>query len=142
MAKNNLALTRYVRSLSKEGEIVNILIGGPKGSGKSTLPYQYAAVNSLPFVVIEVGLLSEASQIFGTTILKDGRTEYQEGLFTQAITMPGCVIHLQEINRIESDKTLNALFSVLDDQQRQIWVDEGSKNYEVSPWRVVLGHHE
>ena len=131
ISKNNQTLTRYVRNLTKKGEILNTLIKGPKGSGKSTLPMQYAAIHKLPYVTIEVGLLSEASQVFGSLILEDGQTHYKEGLFTKAISIPGCVIHLQEINRIESDKTLNALFGVLDDQQRQVWIDETQKSYKV-----------
>jgi nitric oxide reductase NorQ protein len=57
-------------------------------------------------------------------VLKDGATSYQPGLFVKAITTPNAVVHLEEINRPETDKALNAIFSVLDDSTRGIWLDE------------------
>ena len=55
--------------------------------------------------------------------LKGGETYYQEFLFPKAISTPGCVIHLEEINRPENPKALNMLFSVLA-EDRQVWSDE------------------
>jgi nitric oxide reductase NorQ protein len=83
--------------------------------------------------VVEVGLLSESKEIFGTVDLKDGQTIYTPGLFTQAIQTPNAIIHLQEFNRPENDKTLNALFSILDPRQRQIWIDDLQKYIKVAP---------
>ena len=65
--------------------------------------------------------------------LKDGATTYVPGLFTEAITTPNAVVHLQEINRPENDKALNAIFSVLDDTYRAIWIDELQKTLKVAP---------
>ena len=115
------------------GRNPNILVAGPQGTGKSELPVQYAATRNRPFAVLEVGRLSDPSQIFGFMDLKDGNTVYVKGLFTEAITTPNCVIHLQEINRPENDKALNALFSVLDDNQRSIWIDEIQDYVRVAP---------
>jgi nitric oxide reductase NorQ protein len=74
-------------------------------------------------VTFQVGLLSEAGQLFGQQRLKDGETFYQSFLFPKAIRVPGCVIHLEEINRSENPHALNELFSVLS-EERSIWIDE------------------
>jgi nitric oxide reductase NorQ protein len=71
----------------------------------------------------QIGLLLESGQLFGQTRLKQGETYYQEFLFPKAIQTPGCIVHLEEINRTESPHALNELFSVLS-EDRSIWVDE------------------
>jgi nitric oxide reductase NorQ protein len=118
------ALIEVIRKRQTRGEIVNVLITGKQGTGKSKFCEQYAAQTKSPYAVLEIGLLGDPRQIFGYTILKDGKTEFVKGLFTEAITTPNCVIHLQEINRPESDRALNAIFSVLDATQRKVWIDE------------------
>jgi nitric oxide reductase NorQ protein len=71
----------------------------------------------------QVGLLLESGQLFGQQRLKGGETYYQEFLFPKAIQTPGCVVHLEEINRSETPHALNELFSVLS-EDRSIWIDE------------------
>jgi nitric oxide reductase NorQ protein len=102
---------------------VNILVAGKQGCGKSTLVRQFAAKNKRPLATFQIGILSEPGQLFGEYRLKGGETFYQKFLFPQAIQTPGCVIHLEEINRPEHPKALNMLFSVLSDE-RQAWTDE------------------
>ncbi len=124
ISKGNKALLDAVDKITSTGRNINVLVRGPQGSGKSELVTQYAATRNRPLAVLEVGRLSESNQIFGFMYLKDGKTEYVPGLFTKAITTPNCVVHLQEFNRPENDKALNAIFSVLDDSQRSVWLDE------------------
>ena len=102
---------------------VNLLVAGKQGCGKSTLVKQFAARNKRPLATFQIGILSEPGQLFGEHRLKDGETYYQQFLFPQAIQTPGCVIHLEEINRPEHPKALNMLFSVLA-EDRQVWLDE------------------
>jgi nitric oxide reductase NorQ protein len=102
---------------------VNILITGNQGCGKSTLVRQFACIHNRPMATFQVGLLLESGQLFGQQRLKDGETYYHEFLFPRAIQTPGCVVHLEEINRSESPHALNELFSVLS-EDRSIWVDE------------------
>jgi nitric oxide reductase NorQ protein len=102
---------------------VNVLVAGKQGCGKSTLVRQFAARNRRPLATFQVGILSEPGQLFGEHRLKNGRTYYQEFLFPKAIQTPGCVIHLEEINRPEHPKALNMLFSVLS-EDRSVWIDE------------------
>ena len=102
---------------------VNTLITGNQGCGKSSLVRQFSAIYSRPMATFQIGLLLESGQLFGQTRLKEGETYYREYLFPKAIQTPGCVIHLEEINRTESPHALNELFSVLS-EDRSIWIDE------------------
>lgn len=102
---------------------VNVLVAGKQGCGKSTLVRQFAARNNRPLATFQVGILSEPGQLFGEHRLRDGQTYFQPFLFPQAIQTPGCVIHLEEINRPEHPKALNMLFSVLS-EDRSVWTDE------------------
>jgi len=114
-----------LNSLEKlsEKHPVNILVIGRQGCGKSSLIHQFASYYHRPFVVFQIGQLSEPGQLFGEHALKGGDTYYQEFLFPKAITTPNCVIHLEEINRPEHPKALNELFSVLS-ENRSIWSDQ------------------
>jgi len=102
---------------------VNILVAGKQGCGKSSLIRQFASHFKRPLATFQMGLLSESGQLFGEQRLKEGKTYFQEFLFPKAITTPGCVIHLEEINRSENPKALNELYSVLS-EDRSIWIDE------------------
>ncbi len=102
---------------------VNILTTGTQGCGKSTLVRQFAHIYRRPMATFQVGLLLESGQLFGQQRLKGGETYYQEFLFPKAIQTPGCVVHLEEINRSETPHALNELFSVLS-EDRSIWIDE------------------
>ena len=88
---------------------VNILVAGKQGCGKSSLIRQFASHFKRPLATFQMGLLSESGQLFGEQRLKEGKTYFQEFLFPKAITTPGCVIHLEEINRSENPKALNEL---------------------------------
>jgi nitric oxide reductase NorQ protein len=111
-----------IEALSKRHP-VNLLIAGKQGCGKSTLVKQFAARHKRPEATFQIGILSEPGQLFGEHRLKDGETYYQQFLFPQALQTPGCVIHLEEINRPEHPKALNMLFSVLA-EDRRVWLDE------------------
>jgi len=102
---------------------VNVLVAGKQGCGKSTLVRQFAARNRRPLATFQIGILSEPGQLFGEHRLEGGETRYQEFLFPRAVQTPGCVIHLEEINRPEHPKALNMLFSVLA-EDRRVWMDE------------------
>jgi nitric oxide reductase NorQ protein len=114
-------LDRFARMSEKHP--VNILTTGNQGCGKSTLVRQFAHIYQRPMATFQVGLLLESGQLFGQQRLKGGETFYQEFLFPKAIQTPGCVIHLEEINRSETPHALNELFSVLS-EDRSIWIDE------------------
>ena len=128
----NINLLNAVQKMSESGEITNVLVTGPQGTGKSELVNQFSAKHNRPLAVFEVGRLAESTEIFGQLLLEDGNTHYEEGLFTKAIQQENAVIHLQELNRPETDKALNALFSVLDPTFRSIYIDEMKRDVRVA----------
>jgi nitric oxide reductase NorQ protein len=99
------------------------MVTGSQGCGKSSLVRQFAAIYGRPLATFQVGLLAESGQLFGQQRLQSGETYFKEFLFSKAIQTPGCVIHLEEINRSETPHALNELFSVLS-EDRSIWIDE------------------
>lgn len=109
----------------------NVLVKGKQGMGKSELAEQFAASLKRPFASFSVGILAESGQLFGQQTLKDNNVTYQQFLFTDALQVNNAVILLDEINRAENPKALNALFSVLDDR-RFIWLDEVQKRVDVA----------
>lgn len=117
-----LSILKIIHTISKKHP-VNVLVAGRQGCGKSSIVNQYAAVYQKPMATFQVGILSEPGQLFGEYALENGETRYKQFLFPQAIQTPGCVIHLEEINRPEHPKALNMLFSILSDD-RQVWMDE------------------
>lgn len=117
-----MTLLDKVHKISKKHP-VNVLVAGKQGCGKSSIVKQYAAVHQAPLATFQVGILSEPGQLFGEYALEGGETKYKQFLFPQALQTPGCVIHLEEINRPENPKALNMLFSILSDD-RQVWMDE------------------
>ncbi len=119
--ENKKNLERF--NIMSKNHPVNILATGNQGCGKSTLVRQFANIFQRPLATFQIGLLLESGQLFGQQRLKSGETYYQEFLFPKAIQTPGCVIHLEEINRSESPHALNELFSVLS-EDRSIWIDE------------------
>lgn len=126
-------LLKYVDGVTEKHKNINVLIRGLSGCGKSELVAQFAATRNRPLAVLEVGRLSESSQIFGSKSIENGSIVYKPGLFTEAIQTENAVIHLQEINRSETDKALNAIFSVLDETFRRIWLDELGRTVKVAP---------
>jgi nitric oxide reductase NorQ protein len=132
ISENHSRILEYVDKETDKGHNVNVMVKGLSGCGKSELPTQYAATRNRPLAVIEVGRLSEATQIFGSRVLDDGKIVYKPGLFTQALKTPNCVVHLQELNRPENDKALNAIFSVLDETFRAVYLDEADELVEVA----------
>jgi len=122
LPENVIESMNRVRLLS-DRHPVNVLVAGKQGCGKSTMVRQFAARNKRPLATFQIGMLSEPGQLFGEHALKDGETYFRKFLFPDAIQTPGCVIHLEEINRPEHPKALNMLFSILS-EDRSLYTDE------------------
>jgi nitric oxide reductase NorQ protein len=135
VSRENTRLLKIIDARAKRGENCNVLVSGMQGSGKSELITQFAATRTRPLCIVQIGRLSGADEIYGRIDLRanpDGSsyTEYIPSQFTEALQTPNAVIHLEEINRGESDKALNAIYSVL--QERKIWIDELGKAIHVA----------
>lgn len=92
----------------------NVLLTGPSGFGKTTIAKTVADKLGKKFVKVDVSLITEPQEIFGSLSLVNGSTEFTETPFVNAITEGGCVVLLDEINRAYPN-ILNPLLPLLDD---------------------------
>jgi len=107
-----------VHELSQENGIANVIVTGSQGNGKTSLGLQFAATYNRPCVVIDFGGLQEPQQLFLTVRLLEGEqgsfTDFQPSSFVIGVERENCVVILDELNRPESARVLNALFPFLD----------------------------
>lgn len=114
------------------GAIVNYGLRGPKGTGKTSLPREYAAAYGLPFHKVECALITEPGDWWGSKELDVKRgTFFRTAAFLHAVETPGCVVLLDEANRTHPEN-LNSLFGLLDDNRRA-WVPQLGREVRVAP---------
>jgi len=100
--------------------IVNVLVTGQQGSGKTSLGLQFAAKFNRPCVVVDIGAYQEPQQLLQTTALEEG----QQGSYTvtkpsaliQGLETERCLVILDELNRPENERVLNPLYPFLDER--------------------------
>lgn len=96
-----------------EGKTANSLLLGPAGCGKTASAEQLAAHLGLPYLHLNCSSIREASMLFGTREVKEGRTYTRPSLFTQTIESGHAVVMLDEINRC-APTALNGLLTAMD----------------------------
>lgn len=123
----------HLGRLAMKGERLNVLLTGPKGTGKTSLPQEFAAAHRFPFFTAHCQLITERDDWWGTKELSVERgTFFEKAAFLDAVETPGCVICLDEANRTHPEN-LNALFGLLDHRRsafvplikREVRVAEG-----------------
>jgi MoxR-like ATPase len=75
----------------------NVWLGGPGGSGKSTLPEQFCAHTGRPFAKITFTRQTNVEDLVGGQSLKAGNTQWEDGVLIQAMRRPGTIILLDEL---------------------------------------------
>lgn len=93
---------------------VNILMIGPSGFGKTTVPQKFAQKVGLDFFRMNCATIRDPEEWFGQRIARDSSTMFVKSLLSKKIEAGNCVIVLDEINRIEPWLT-NTLYPLLDD---------------------------
>lgn len=97
----------------QENKTGNTLLLGPAGCGKTATAEQLAACLQLPYLHINCSSIREASMLFGTREVKDGKTYTRPSLFTETVERGNAVIMLDEINRC-APTALNGLLTCMD----------------------------
>jgi len=130
-------LLHTVGKLSGKGQVVNVLLTGPKGTGKTSLPKEFAAAHGKPMFTVHCQLIAERDDWWGSKELSLERgTYFEKAAFLDAIETVGCVILLDEANRTHPEN-LNALFGFLD-HRRRAWVPQLHSEVTVAPGVVFF----
>ena len=130
------ALQRFA-NITEQGEILNLLIRGERGVGKTTIARQFAAIYKRPFFEVHCGAIVDAEQWFGKDRLDKGETIYRASKFVTAISTPGAVVLLDELNRTHPEN-VNGIFGLLD-WRRSIWSDDLQLLVEVAEGVTFIG---
>ena len=130
-------LLEAISQRTKAGGIVNAMLRGAKGTGKTTLASEFAAAMSRPFFGMDCGAVTEGADWWGEKELGDGRTWFERAALVDAVETPMCVILLDEINRTHPEN-LNQLFGLLD-HRREAWVPGLRRRVKVAPGVTFFG---
>lgn len=88
-----------------------VLIFGPKGSGKSTMPKVWAARTNQPFFRIPCRRDMEASDLFGTITVRNKTLEFNDGPVTLAARYGG-VVCLDEASVLQAGAALSLQYTM------------------------------
>jgi len=74
----------------------NVWLVGPAGSGKTSMPEQFAAYTGRPFTKIQFTKQTVVQELVGGMGAKDGSTFWKDGSLIAAMRRPGMVIFIDE----------------------------------------------
>lgn len=97
----------------KQGKIINMLLKGESGYGKTSTFKAVADWLGVECIYINCASLQDTEQWFGYYEARDGSTFFDPTEFTKAIRKGNCVVILDEFNRIEP-WLHNSLMPILD----------------------------
>lgn len=92
---------------------VNILMTGPSGFGKSSIPQAFADAYGMKFVRVNCAAIRDPEEWFGFREAQDGSTIFEPSEFAIALMEGNAIILLDELNRMES-WLHNTLYPILD----------------------------
>lgn len=107
----------------------NVLMLGDKGEGKTMACHALKNALGRPFFPFNFGNMQDAqTALIGKTHLDMATgTFFNKSEFVKAITTPGAIILCDELSRISEDAS-NICFSVFDENQRYLRLNESSNN--------------
>jgi len=111
-----------------------VMTSGPPSSGKSQWCSWLAATEKRPFFSINCSTVREPQQWFGKDGAKSGSTYWKTSEFVKAIEMGGCIIRLEELNRL-SPFIVNPLLELLEDGRTRV---EGYGMVEIGPDTIFI----
>jgi cobaltochelatase CobS len=125
----------YLNALGMAADLsINVWLAGPKGTGKSSIAQQFAAITGRPFTRINFEKHSSAESFIGSVGLNNGSTQWEPGAFLQAYSTPGSVILLDELS-VAHPGVLTVLNGLLEPGAR---VNLGGKTWTRAPGVVIL----
>jgi len=119
---------------SKSERCKKVMTSGPPSSGKSQWCSWLAATEKRPFFSINCATVREPQQWFGKDGAKSGSTYWKTSEFVKVLEMGGCVIRLEELNRLSS-YIQNPLLELLEDGRTHV---EGYGMVEIGPDTIFV----
>lgn len=122
------ALRRMTRT---GGKIMNTILVGPQGCGKTSVAYEFAAKAKMPLLKMNCPLVREPRDWFGAKRAENGSVFWDKALFAEAVANGGLVVLLDEITRA-TPNVLNSLLPLLD-WTRETYIEEAKEKLVVGP---------
>lgn len=114
---------------------VKVMMVGPSGYGKTTLPKLFAEVTGRRFLRMNCATVRDPEEWFGYREAQEGSTVFIRSQFAREITKGDLVVVLDEFNRLEP-WLHNTLFPLLDDDGATVVHDE---EFRIGPNVIVVG---
>lgn len=128
----NAALAMSLRNPEKA---VKVMMVGPSGYGKTSLPRLFAQVCGKEFLRMNCATVRDPEEWFGFREAKNGSTLFVRSEFAKAMERGNLVVVLDEFNRLEP-WLHNTLFPLLDDDGCTVVHDE---RFAIGPGVIVVG---
>lgn len=110
----DLALMDAMATKAANTGAANILMVGPSGTGKTSLPKAFAESKGMAFYKMDCALVADPEEFFGRREAKDGTTYFEKSEFLKVAEAGNAVIVLDEFNRLQP-WLVNGLYGFLDD---------------------------
>lgn len=135
------AIDAIIENRAEMGTLPRVLISGPSGNGKTTLPENLAEVREMPFFEVSMSNAIYEADLLGTTNVVGEQTVWEDGPITRALlssTVRPTVLLIDEVNRATAD-VLNVLFGVLDHRCRvQLTGGRGGETIQGDPTNLIV----
>jgi MoxR-like ATPase len=109
----------------------NVWLVGPGGSGKTSLPQQFAAYTGRPFFKFGFTKQTEVGTLIGGDGFKAGETRWNDGALVAALKRPGSVILFDEITLAPAG--VQALLQGIADDHRSYTIHQTGEVVRVAP---------
>lgn len=127
--------TAHKMSLQTPEKSVNIMIAGPSGYGKTTLPWLFAQATGREFLRMNCATIRDPEEWFGFREAQAGTTVFVPSTFIQKLQAGNIVVAMDEINRIEP-WLANTVFPLLDHDGK---TEVHGQEFKVGPNVIIVG---
>lgn len=121
-------------SNAKPAKAVKLMMVGPSGYGKTTLPWLFSQVTGKEFYRMNCATVRDPEEWFGYREAKAGSTVFIKSEFIKLVEKGNLVVVLDEFNRLEP-WLHNTLFPLLDDDGKTVVHDE---TFAIGPNVIVI----